>query len=150
MVYGQWVSWLTVLIPCKYLILFKPVLLNKVRALYITEVLIAQGKRYLEYVGVALMVYSIISYNFMEEKIENVSVLNVVCFILYGLSNILENPRLFHIGFLGVLFSFCVSVWLLMKSRLFKNKEEKRIFIRSINSLIFCVFFSLCYILTFM
>jgi hypothetical protein len=84
----------------------------------------------------------------MEEKIENISILNVVCFILFGLSNILNKIMLFHIAFVGVLISLSFSIWILYKTIHFKNKDEKRLFIRSINSLIFCLFFSICYLLT--
>jgi hypothetical protein len=83
----------------------------------------------------------------MKEKIESISILNVVCFILYGLSDILNNPTLFNIGFIGVIISFLFSIWLLCKSLHFRE-EEKQVFTRSVNSIIFCIFFFVCYFLT--
>ena len=37
----------------------------------------------------------------MSSKIENVSILNNICFVAYGFSNILNNEKLLYIGFLG-------------------------------------------------
>lgn len=84
----------------------------------------------------------------MSSKIENVSILNNICFVAYGFSNILNNEKLLYIGFLGVVISFVFSVWICCKSFHFKSEEEKKIFIRSIHSIIFCVLFSILFFFT--
>lgn len=84
----------------------------------------------------------------MEEKLENISILNVACFVLYGFSNVFDNMKLLHASFVGVLISFIISTYLLGKTRQMKNEVEKRVLIRCINSLVFCLFFFVCYALT--
>lgn len=77
----------------------------------------------------------------MENKIESITTLNIVCFIFYGLSNILDDVKLFYIGLVGVLISFVLTVWVCFKLRRFSSKEERTALTRGIHSLVFCLFF---------
>lgn len=84
----------------------------------------------------------------MEERIENISILNVICFILYGVGHIFDKPTFIHIGFGGALISLAITVWIFIKTIRFANKDEKRLFMRSINSLVFCLFYCVLYLFT--
>lgn len=75
----------------------------------------------------------------MEEIIEYLSIVNIVCFILFSISMMMDKPFLMHIGFVGFLISLGFSSWVFIKTKKFKNKDMKTLFIGSINSSIFCL-----------
>ncbi len=82
----------------------------------------------------------------MDEKLENISILNVVSYILFVFADLIEKPVMLHIAAAGIFISFLSSLWLLISARRMKNDKEKSRVVRCINSIVFCVFFLLYYI----
>ncbi len=81
----------------------------------------------------------------MDEKLENISILNVVNYILFMSGDIFDKPTLMHISVVGILISFFFSLWMCIRARHLKDEGEKRRLVRCINSLIFCSFFVVFY-----
>lgn len=82
----------------------------------------------------------------MDEKLENISTLNLVSYILLVLGDLIDKPIMMHIGVAGVAISFLFSLWICIQSRRLKDEKEKRRLARSIYSMIFCSFFIVYYI----
>ena len=48
----------------------------------------------------------------MDEKLENISTLNLVSYILLVLGDLIDKPIMMHIGVAGVAISFLFSLWI--------------------------------------
>ena len=82
----------------------------------------------------------------MDEKLENMSILNVVCYILFVFGDLAIKPIMLHISVAGITISFLLSLWMCIQARHLKNEGEKQRLVRCINSMIFCSVFIVYYI----
>ena len=82
----------------------------------------------------------------MDEKLENIGILNVACYILFVFGDLIGKPIMLHIGVTGVAISFLCSLGMCIRARHLKNEGEKRRLVRCISSMIFCSVFIVYYI----
>lgn len=80
---------------------------------------------------------------------EDISIIHLLCYALYGFSHVLQKEKLLIIGLCGAILALVWSIVIFCKYKKFKNEKEKKLLVQSIHSFIFCALYFTLFFFSF-
>jgi NhaP-type Na+/H+ or K+/H+ antiporter len=80
---------------------------------------------------------------------EDISIIKLLCFALYGFGELLQKEMLSVVGLFGVIAAFIWSTIIFCKYWRFKSEKEKKLLVQSMHSFVFCILYFVLFYFSF-